>query len=124
MSSVQTSSTPALKITVTAEREIAYESADHLVPWGTGRGNFTNQRFNDKLYKLWPVGTFLKVMDMGCAGGGFVRNCLDDGCIAVGLEGSDYSKRLRRAEWRIIPEYLFTCDITKDFEISMEFAGK
>jgi len=124
MSSVQTSSTPALKITVTAEREIAYESADHLVPWGTGRGNFTNQRFNDKLYKLWPVGTFLKVLDMGCAGGGFVRNCLDDGCIAMGLEGSDYSKRLRRAEWRTIPEYLFTCDITRNFDITFEFAGQ
>jgi len=62
----------------------------------------------------------LKILDMGCSGGGFVRNCLDDGCLAIGLEGSDYSKRHRRAEWRVIPEYLFTCDVTASLKLLIE----
>ena len=32
-------------------------------------------------------------------------------------EVSDYSKRFKRAEWRSIPDFLFTCDVTKRFEI-------
>jgi SAM-dependent methyltransferase len=122
--STQTGGSPAFKIIVKTEREVAYESPDHLVPWGTRRDNSVNQRFNDKLYKLFPMGRFLKVLDLGCSGGGFVRNCFDDGHLAIGLEGSDFSKRLGRAEWRTIPEYLFTGDVTRDIEIFTESKGQ
>lgn len=54
------------------------------------------------------------------AQGGFVKDCIDDGCLAIGLEGSDFSKKHRRAEWATIPEFLFTCDITSNFEIYLE----
>jgi hypothetical protein len=115
---------PLFRVTLKAEREVAFASPDHLHPWGTKRDNSVNHRFNDKLYRLYPrYQHLLKVLDMGCSGGGFVKSCLDDGCLAVGLEGSDYSKRARRAEWRTIPEYLFTCDVTGDFELKMD-AGK
>lgn len=60
---------------------------------------------------------------MGCSGGGFVRDCFEDGMLAVGLEGSDYSKKFKRAEWRFIPEYLFTCDVTSPFELFVD-SGK
>ena len=104
-----------------AEREVAFSSPDHQLPWGTKRDNSRNPRFNDKLYKLFPrYNELLKILDMGCSGGGFVKSCFDEGCLAVGLEGSDFSKRMRRAEWRTIPEYLFTCDITGDFDIWLE----
>ena len=124
MTSIQTSTTPAQKLILKAEREIAYTSPDHLNPWGTRRDNSVNRRFNDKLYKLFPQGASLKILDLGCSGGGFVKNCLDDGFLAVGLEGSDYSKRFRRAEWRTIPEYLFTCDVTGEFELLIEVNGR
>jgi SAM-dependent methyltransferase len=123
MKSLQTSNVAGIKIVVKTEREIAYESPDHLMPWGTKQDNSRNPRFNDKLYKLYPKQQQLKVLDMGCSGGGFVKDCIDAGCFAIGLEGSDYSKRHRRAEWRAIPEYLFTCDVTGDFEISVEASG-
>ncbi|MBM3833095.1 MAG: class I SAM-dependent methyltransferase [Verrucomicrobia bacterium] len=111
----------APKICLKAEREVACSSPDHLLPWGTRWDNSQNRRFNDKLYKLYPrFHEQLKVLDMGCSGGGFVKSCFDDGCLAVGLEGSDFSKRTRRAEWRTIPEFLFTCDVTGDFEILIE----
>ena len=110
------------RLRVRADRDVAYESPDHLIPWGTRRDNSRQRRFNQKLYQLFgedypPIW----VLDLGCSGGGFVKDCLDDGCMAVGIEGSDYSKRMRRAEWRTIPEHLFTADITKNFEVFGEF---
>jgi SAM-dependent methyltransferase len=112
------------KIIIRAEREVAYDSPDHIRPWGTKRDNSVNRRFNDKLYRLFPQSKQLSILDMGCSGGGFVKSCLDDGCLAVGVEGSDFSKKLRRAEWRTIPEFLFTCDITKKFDCFIEEGGE
>ena len=91
---------------------------------GTKQDNSTNRRFNDKLYKLYPRQEQLKILDMGCSGGGFVKSCLDDGCFALGLEGSDFSRRHRRAEWRSIPEHLFTCDVTGEFDILIDAGGE
>ena len=109
------------RIVVRAEKEVACKSPDHIMPWGTRRDNSRNPRFNQKLYRLYPrQDDFLKVLDLGCSGGGFVRDCLNDGCLAVGLEGSDFSKKTRRAEWATIPGYLFTCDITEEFEVLQE----
>jgi len=112
------------RVTVRATREVAYESPDHLVPWGTRRDNSRHSRFNQKLFELLDLRRRpFWLLDMGCSGGGFVKDLLDEGCIAVGLEGSDYSKKLRRAEWRTIPEFLFTADITAPFEVLGEFPG-
>lgn len=41
------------RIKVQATREVAYESPDHLVPWGTRRDNSRHRRFNQKLYELF-----------------------------------------------------------------------
>jgi SAM-dependent methyltransferase len=109
---------------LTAEREVAFQSPDHLMPWGTMRNNSVNRQFNYKLYNLYPRPEQLRILDLGCSGGGFVKACLDDGCFAVGLEGSDFSKRYRRAEWRSIPECLFTCDVTGNFELFIEANGQ
>lgn len=106
-----------MKITVKAERKLAYDSADHLHPWGTRNDNSRNRRFNSKIYSFYPRLRELKILDLGCAGGGFVADCLDAGHIAVGLEGSDFSQKRKRAEWAHIPEFLFTCDITYPFDI-------
>lgn len=109
------------RIRVQATREIAYESPDHLIPFGTRRDNSRQRRFNQKLYQLFGADVPIWVLDLGCSGGGFVKDCLDDGCMAVGIEGSDYSKRLRRAEWRTIPDHLFTADITAPFDVIGSF---
>jgi len=109
------------KVIVEAARDVAYESADHICPWGAKRDNSRNRLFNRKLYKLFQTcSKQLTVLDIGCSGGGFVKDCIDDGCLAIGLEGSSYSKLRKRAEWATIPEFLFTCDITGDFEVLKE----
>ncbi|MFH1803180.1 MAG: methyltransferase domain-containing protein [archaeon] len=111
------SKTPFGKIMLKCSSKIAYDSPDHIVPEGTRKDNSKNPKFNDKLFRLYGQENQLKILNLGCAGGGFVRSCIDDGQIAMGLEGSDYSQKFKRAEWRIIPEYLFTCDITKEFNL-------
>lgn len=110
------------KVTLDAEREIAFDSPDHLMPWGTRHDNFTNARFNKRLWQLYPVTQVVKVLDLGCAGGEFVRSCINDGHFAVGLEGSDWSKKHKRAAWGLIQDSLFTCDITRPF--TLHFQGE
>lgn len=106
-------------IEVQTAHPVASESPDHLQPWGTARDNSRNVRFNQKLYRLYEqLGRPLRVLDLGCSGGGFVRDLINDGCIAVGLEGSDYSLRMNRAEWAVLGDkFLFTADITKPFVV-------
>ena len=103
-----------------AERQCAYDSPDHLVPWGTRRNRSTSETFNEKLWLLYPATQVVKVLDLGCAGGDFVKSCIDDGNFAVGIEGSTFSKQHKRSAWAVIPDYLFTCDITRPFQLSLQ----
>ena len=110
------------KIYLKAVSTLASESPDHLEPHGTRRDNTKNIAFNNKLYKLWESSKQLKILDLGCAGGGFVKDCIDGGHLGIGIDGSDYSKRTGRGEWNTIPNYLFTGDITKEFRLLVEGA--
>ncbi|MCC6627619.1 MAG: class I SAM-dependent methyltransferase [Chloroflexi bacterium] len=98
-----------------ADRPVATDSADHRWPRGSLYNNSTNRRFNLKLYDYFQRKSDLRVLDIGCAGGGFVRSILEDGYEAIGIEGSDVSKRLRSGEWDTIPHHLFTADATAPF---------
>ena len=95
------------------DHPIADKSFDHLYPLGTARDNTKSPGFNAKLFAMYPGQ--ISVLDLGCAGGGFVESVIEDGHIAVGLEGSDYSLKLKRAAWATIPGSLFTCDISHLF---------
>lgn len=44
-----------------------------------------------------------------------VLDALLRGHYGLGLEGSNASLQEQRAEWRLIPEHLKTCDIAKPF---------
>ena len=85
------------------DHPVAYRSDDHLYPRGTIFDNSTNHRFNCQLYELLNFQPDLRFLDLGCAGGGLVRSYLEDGYFAMGLEGSDSSKRKRSGEWDTIP---------------------
>lgn len=104
------------RFNVLTDHPVAWESRDHTHPGGTMMDNSRNHAFNEKLYALFP-GRAMAVLDLGCAGGGFVKDCIDDGHAAVGIEGSDYSLVRKRAEWATIPENLFTADITHPFRV-------
>lgn len=93
---------------------LALDSPDYYYPAGTVTDNTTNINFNKLLYSLFEHKP-ISVLDLGCSGGGFIYNCICDGHVAYGLEGSDYSKKIGRACWPLIPENLLTCDVSKDF---------
>ena len=105
------------------DHPIAYESPDHIVPWGTQNDNSTNKKFVlhmagvvDRTGAPQPRG----FLDLGCSGGQLVKDFKDLGWVAVGLEGSDYSLKHQRANWPALAgKSLFTCDITKPFELTV-----
>lgn len=98
------------------DHPIAEDSPDHIQPRATARDNSINRNFNERLLNLYKERK-PSVLDFGCAGGGMVRTLIDDGCVAVGLEGSDYSLKQKRAEWAVIPDNLFTCDLGYPFTL-------
>jgi len=108
---------------VETNKAVASDSHDHQWPRGTIADNSTNPRFNLKLYDYFDNRNDLCVLDLGCSGGGFVRSFLEDGYTAIGLEGSDASKKLRSAEWETCRHHLFTADITSPFSIA-DVSGK
>jgi SAM-dependent methyltransferase len=106
-------------ITIETRKPVAYDSPDHLHPSGTALNNTTHRRFNGKLLAYIPPNK-VKLLDIGCAGGGLVKSILDAGGFAVGIEGSDYSQKIGRAEWATIPDHLFTADATEPFALFEE----
>lgn len=98
---------------------IAYESFDHIEPKGTAADNTHCAAFVTRVEEL-SNGKKIKFADLGCSGGGLVKDFIDAGHEAIGIEGSDYSLRNKRAEWATIPNHLTTADITKPFFIVNE----
>jgi SAM-dependent methyltransferase len=101
------------------DHPLAADSVDTLHPRGAKQDNSICPRFNQRLYQLFGHKPQLKVLDLGCAGGGLVRTLIDDGHFAVGLEGSDFPRLNQFGEWGTIPHHLFTCDITKPFRLTL-----
>lgn len=108
---------PASQYTLKTDHPVAIFSDDHNYPRGTANDNTRYPRFVRRI-SHYLKNPRLEVMDLGCSGGGLVMDFLLAGHEAIGLEGSDFSLISQRAEWPIIPERLFTCDITSPFQIS------
>ena len=106
---------------VVTEHKVAFDSPDHIAPCGTKLDNSTNRSFvliMDKLLRREFPNMQLKFLDLGCSGGQLVKDFRDLGYVSAGLEGSDYSLKHGRANWPLLAgRNLFTCDISKPFEI-------
>lgn len=109
-------------LSIETNKPIAYDSPDHIQPFGTSKDNTTSARFNRKLFEYIPPGE-VRLLDIGCSGGGLVKSILDSGGFSVGVEGSDYSRRHKRAEWATIPDHLFTADATVPFKLTEQTDG-
>ena len=115
---------PAGSFTLQTKHPVAYESPDHIAPKGTAVNNSTNKKFvlhmDTRLHREFGKQS-LNVMDMGCAGGQMVADFLSLRWNGIGLEGSDFSLKHRRANWaRLANKNLFTCDISKPFQVFMD----
>jgi len=106
-------------LSVQTDYPVAYDSPDHIVPYGTARNDISHYAFIVKMTKFMGKGAFL---DLGCSGGQLVVDFYRLGWRAVGLEGSDFSKRKARAAWKDWSDkLLFTADIGKPFRIDGQF---
>ena len=109
-------------LNVETKHPIAYESPDHISPSGTKENNNTNKKFvfalNALVARQFP-GETKYFLDLGCSGGQLVKDFKDMNWIAVGVEGSDYSLKHRRANWAALAgTHLFTCDITRTYRVT------
>jgi len=114
---------PASMFTRETNYAVAFESPDHIAPKGTAVNNNTNKKFvlhmDAKLHREFG-GETLRFMDLGCSGGQLVADFLKLRWMGVGLEGSDYSLKHRRANWATLANTsLFTCDITKPYQVKL-----
>ena len=103
---------------------VAFASPDHIAPKGTAVNNSTNKKFilhmDEKLHREFGPGT-LRMMDIGCAGGQTVADFMALRWQGIGLEGSDFSLKHKRANWaQLANTHLFTCDITKPFQLKLD----
>lgn len=103
---------------------VAFESPDHIAPKGTAVNNSTNKKFilamDARLHREFGNIT-CRMMDLGCAGGQTIADFMKLKWQGVGLEGSDFSLKHRRANWSwLADKNLFTCDITKPFQIKLD----
>ncbi len=105
---------PQLDLQLRATRRVANDSPDHYAPRGTMNDNTRHLRFVRRCERYFPE---VRHLDVGCAGGGLVWDFAIRGHLSVGIEGSDFSLQNCRAEWRTIPDRLFTADITQPFEL-------
>jgi len=102
-----------VKLKIVTEHPVAVHSADHRFPHGAKHDSTRHPRFPAKCEEIF--GRKICHLDLGCAGGGSVWDFLIAGHQSYGVEGSDYSLVNQRALWRVIPDNLFTADVTEPF---------
>lgn len=97
---------------------VAYDSPDHIHPVGTVLDHTRHPRFIRACEDFFgDSGKQLSFLDLGCSAGGMVLDAILRGHVGVGLEGSDISRLQQRAEWRLLRDSLFTCDVTRPFAL-------
>ena len=105
-------------ITLETENPVAIDSPDHIAPAaGTIVDNRTNVDYVNAV-KNYFDGPF-KVLDMGCAGAQMIADYIEEGYVAVGLEGSTHV--LTGAGSHNWDKYhnknLFNVDLSKPFQL-------
>jgi 2-polyprenyl-3-methyl-5-hydroxy-6-metoxy-1,4-benzoquinol methylase len=116
---------PTGTFTVETNHRVAFESPDHIAPKGTAENNSTNKKFvlhmDERIRRELNPGTnALNYLDLGCSGGQLVADFIGLKWRGVGLEGSDYSLKFKRANWATLAnKNLFTCDITKPYQVTL-----
>lgn len=103
------------RVALRTDYPVAVQSDDHKTPLGARQDNTHYPRFVRRCEQIFRRS--LRALDLGCAGGGLVMDFVTRGHLAIGLEGSDYPRRHARGEWPILPQNLFTCDISKPFQL-------
>lgn len=105
---------------VITDYPIALESPDHIKPCGAMHDNNTSAAFIREFKSYAESQQITKpyfIMDLGCASGRFIVDCLGESMRAIGLEGSDYMLKHGLYYWPDHKNNLFTCNVAKKFEV-------
>jgi len=107
-----------MQYTLNTKNPVAIKSLEytHPEPYKNIPDKSTNLGFIEKLGEhRWGL------LDLGCGGGKFVKDCNDNGIPAVGVEGSPHYFNYKWSEWATVPDKLFLCDITRPFKFNVKF---
>lgn len=107
-----------MKITVETEFKVAEESLDHISPSGAVLDNRSNQDYINSVKRYFNKPS-ISVLDLGCAGGQLVVDFINQGDLAVGIEGSTtVLGGAGQENWRyFLNKNLFFADLTKPYQI-------
>ena len=100
---------------------IAIESNDHLSPDSTTEGVSRPTLFVQDCIRV--LGLQMKCLDLGTGGAGLVYEFAMNQVLAVGIDGSDFCRVNKIGYWPLLPNNLFTCDITRHFRFLSRESG-
>ncbi|KAI3598610.1 hypothetical protein D8I24_5556 [Cupriavidus necator H850] len=101
---------------------VARGSNDHIMPDSTMEGVSRPTFFVQNCVSL--LGRDMKFLDLGTGGAGIVFEFAMNDIFAVGVDGSDFCRKNRIGYWPLLPNNLFTCDITKPFDFKARHAAE
>lgn len=92
---------------------IAVDSYDYISPDSTAQGSTRPTFFVQDCIRV--LGQNIKCLDLGSGAAGLVFEYAKNQVLAIGVDGSDFCRINRVGYWPLLPNNLFTCDITKPF---------
>jgi SAM-dependent methyltransferase len=106
--------------TIDTLRPLAIDSNDYLMPFGARNDNSANPLFLKAVSQLLSSKSKpWYILDLGCAGGQQIADCLAEGWHAVGIDGVDFMRKSGLFNWPTLQnKNLFNCDITAPFQLS------
>tara|TARA_R110000824_G_scaffold265390_3_gene454319 strand:- start:12618 stop:13292 length:675 start_codon:yes stop_codon:yes gene_type:complete len=101
---------------IKTEYPICFESLDYTAPIGAVNDDNSNPLYADEVESLF--GRKISYLELGCAGATFIDLMVSKGHDAYGIDGTDHPLKVRRNAWeKYYDTRLFTCDLSKPFEI-------
>ncbi|MEH3086251.1 MAG: methyltransferase domain-containing protein [Xylophilus ampelinus] len=95
---------------------IALDSNDHLQPESTSEGVVRPTAF--VRHCIEKLGQGIRCLDLGTGAAGLIYEFARQQVLAIGVDGSDFNARQHVGYWPLIPDNLFTCDITQPFRFT------
>lgn len=103
------------QLTFITDHPYALESYDYVEPKGSIQ-DFTRSPDFVRQVEIF-FDRKISCLDLGCSTGGLVYDFISRSNFACGIEGSDAPKNFNLGFWPIIPEFLFSGDLTREFTI-------
>jgi cyclopropane fatty-acyl-phospholipid synthase-like methyltransferase len=101
---------------IKTEYPVCFESPDYYNPVGAINDDNSNEKYADELEL--KLGKKLNYLELGCAGGTFIDLLISKGHNAFGIDGTDHPIKIGRPAWvKYFNDRLFTCDLSKPFEV-------